>query len=121
VIGQFKKLSRAQNFGEQYCQEMDRMDRMGGMDRTDRTDRIDRTDRFIVQPVHLYCPTLVFAVKSRFLSLLEGQEAKNQIATGKYSGDIKGYSIKMKWLNNLGRMLQVTSKTTIERQLSKKL
>jgi hypothetical protein len=39
----------------------------------------------------------------------------------KYSGDIKDYIIKMKRLNNLIRMLGVTFRTTIERQLPKDL
>jgi hypothetical protein len=41
------------------------------------------------------------AIKKRFLSLLEGQEAKNQMDAERYSGDIEDYIVKMKRLNHL--------------------
>jgi hypothetical protein len=55
------------------------------------------------------------------ISLLEGQEAKNQMQNAKYSGDIEDYIVKMKRLNNLVGMSAVTLTTTIERHLSKDL
>jgi predicted transglutaminase-like cysteine proteinase len=39
----------------------------------------------------------------------------------KYSGDIEDYIVKMKRLNNLVGMSEVTLRTTIERQLLKDL
>jgi hypothetical protein len=103
VIGRFKKPSRAQDFDTQYCREM------------------DSTDGFIMRPAHLYWVTFVSAIKNRFLSSLEGQEAKNQMDAEKYSGDIEDYIVKMKRLNNLVGMSGVTLRTTIERQLPKDL
>jgi hypothetical protein len=82
---------------------------------------MDGTDRFIVRPAHLYWVTYISAIKNRFLSSLEGQEAKNQIDAEKYSGDIKDYIVKMKRLNNLVGMSGVTLRTTIERKLLKDL
>jgi hypothetical protein len=61
------------------------------------------------------------AIKNRFLSLIEGQEAKNQMDAERYSGDIEDYIVKMKRLNNLVGMSGVTLRTTIERQLLKDL
>jgi orotidine-5'-phosphate decarboxylase len=61
------------------------------------------------------------AIKNRFLSSLEGQEAKNQIDTKKYSRDIEDYIVEMKRLNKLVGMSGVTLRTTIERQLPKDL
>jgi hypothetical protein len=46
AIGQFKKQSRAQDFGAQYHREM------------------DRTDEFIVCPVHLYWITFISVLKN---------------------------------------------------------
>jgi hypothetical protein len=47
-------------------------------------------------------------LKNGFLSLLEGQEAKNQMDTEKYSGDIEDYIDKIKRLNNPAGMSGVT-------------
>jgi hypothetical protein len=82
---------------------------------------MDRTDGFIVCPAHLYWATFVSAIKNRFLSSLEGQEAKNQMDAEKYLGDIEDYIVKMKRLNNLVGISGVTLRTTIERQLPKDL
>jgi hypothetical protein len=82
---------------------------------------MDGTDGFIVRPAHLYWVTFVSAIKNRFLSSLEGQEAKNQMDAEKYSGDIEDYIVKMKRLNNLVGMSGVTLRSTIERQLPKDL
>jgi hypothetical protein len=56
---------------------------------------MDGTDGFIVCPGHLYWATFVSALKDRFRSSLEGQEAKNQMDAEKYSGDIEDYIDKM--------------------------
>jgi hypothetical protein len=69
---------------------------------------MDRTDGFIVCPAHLYWVTFVSAIKNRFLSSPEGQEAKNQMDAEKYSGDIEDYIVKMKRLNNLVGISGVT-------------
>ena len=69
---------------------------------------MDGTDGFIVRPAHLYWVTFILAIKNRFLSSLEGQEAKNQMDAEKYSGDIEDYIVKMKRLNNLVGMSGVT-------------
>jgi hypothetical protein len=69
---------------------------------------MDGTDGFIVCPAHLYWATFLSAIKNRFLSSLEGQEAKNQMDAEKYSGDIEDYIVKMKRLNNLVGMSGVT-------------
>jgi hypothetical protein len=69
---------------------------------------MDGTDGFIVCLVHLYWATFVLALKNRFLSSLEEQEAKNQMDAEKYSGDIEDYIVKMKRLNNLVGMSGVT-------------
>jgi hypothetical protein len=61
------------------------------------------------------------ALKNQFLSLLEEQEAKNQMEAEKYSGDIEDYIVKMKRLNNLVGMSGVTLRYTIKRQLPKDL
>jgi hypothetical protein len=82
---------------------------------------MDGTDRFIVHSAYLYWATFVLAIKNRFLSSLEGQEAKNQIDAEKYSGDVENYSVKTKRLNNHVGMSGVTLRTTNERQLSKDL
>jgi hypothetical protein len=82
---------------------------------------MDGTDGFLVRPAHLYWATFISAIKNRFLSSLEGQEAKNQMDAEKYSGDIEDYIVKMKRLNNLVGMSGVTLRTTIERQLPKDL
>jgi hypothetical protein len=79
------------------------------------------TNGFILSPVHLYWATIILALKNRFLSSLEGQEAKNQMDTEKYSGDIEDYIVKIKALNNRVGMSGVTLRTTIKRQLPKDL
>jgi hypothetical protein len=53
-------------------------------------------------------------LKNRFLSSLEGQEAKYQMNAKRYSEDIEDYIVKMKRLNNLLRMSGVTLRTIIE-------
>jgi hypothetical protein len=82
---------------------------------------MDGTDGFILRPAHLYWVTFVLAIKNRFLSSLEGQEAKNQMDAEKYSGDIEDSIVKMKRLNNFVGMSGATSRTTVERQLLKDL
>jgi hypothetical protein len=66
-------------------------------------------------PAYLYWTTFILVLKNCFLSSLEGQEVKNQIDAVKYSRDIENYIVKRKRLNNLVGMLEVTSRTTIER------
>jgi hypothetical protein len=83
VIKRCKKRLRDQDFGAQYRPEM------------------DRTNGFSVCSAHPYWATFVLALKTSCLSSLERQEAKNQLNAEKYSGDIKDYILKMKWLNNL--------------------
>jgi hypothetical protein len=98
-----QKSSKAQDFGTQYRQEM------------------DGTDGFRVCPAHLYWATFVSVLKNQFLSSLDGQQAKNQMNAKSYSRDIEEYIVRMKWLNYLVKMLGVTVRTTIERQLLKDL
>jgi hypothetical protein len=71
AISCFKKPLRAQDFGTQYHPDM------------------DGTDRFILCPACLYWATFISTIKSQFLSSFEGQEAKKQIDSEKYSGDIE--------------------------------
>jgi hypothetical protein len=52
---------------------------------------------------------------------LEGQKAKGQMDTEKYSGDIEDYIVKMKRLNNLVDMSSMTLRTMIEGQPTKAL
>jgi hypothetical protein len=52
---------------------------------------------------------------------LEGQEAKNQMDSEKYLGDIEDYIVKIIRLNNLVEMSEVILRSTIERQLPKDL
>jgi hypothetical protein len=62
---------------------------------------MDATNWFVVRWGHFFWATFILAITNRFLSLLEGQEAKNQMDARKYSGDIEDHIFKIKGLNNL--------------------
>src|SRR5437588_12896220 len=60
-------------------------------------------------------------IKERFLSAQEAQEARHQMDAERYENDIGEFILKMRHLNNMVRISGVTLRTTIERQLPRKM
>lgn len=79
---------------------------------------MEGTDGFPRKAAYHYWATFDSTIRKRFLSSQEAQEARNEMDTLKYKGDISDYILNMRRLNNTVRMSGVTLRSTICRRLS---